>query len=64
MLSIGAGSLEVALSPEVDWVGFRVGELVEEAEAKKMVREAGPSCSVLRETVMGIAGLWYFRRGR
>ena len=33
-------------------------------EAKWMLSVAGWVVSSKRETVMGIAGLWYFRRGR
>lgn len=62
VLSSGAGSLEAILSPEVDVVGFGIAG--DDEDAKWIVNEAGPSWSSLRDTVMGIAGLWYFSRGR
>jgi hypothetical protein len=62
VLSRGAGSLEGSLSPEVEVVALGIAG--EEDDAKWIVKEAGPSWSSLRETVMGMAGLWYFSRGR
>ena len=35
-----------------------------EAEVKWIVSSAGPDWFLLRETVMGTPGLWYFRRRR
>jgi len=63
VLSTGAGSFEGALSPDVDCVGLGMADVAEDA-AKKTVREAGPSWSAEREMVIGMTGLWYFRRGR
>lgn len=61
--------MEGALSPEVEVVGvdgWADAVLAGDAEGgvKNMVSEAGSSCSVVWVTVMGIAGLWYFNRGR
>lgn len=62
VLSNGAESFVIVLSPDVDCVGFAGAEDV--AEAKKTVSDAGPSWSAVRSTVIGMAGLWYFSRGR
>jgi hypothetical protein len=53
----------------VEWRGEAVLVVVgwggeDEGVLKWTVRRAGPVCEVVRVMVMGMAGLWYFRRGR
>lgn len=61
------GVSEAVLSPDVDCVAAGAPVAVPDVcfascEAKKIVIVAGSVCGTSRSIVIGIAGLWYFKR--
>lgn len=61
-LDSGTGPTDVCLSVVEEISGLMVAAA--SGEVKCTVMRAGPVWFVVRLTVMGTAGLWYFNRGR
>lgn len=58
----GTGPVDVCLSVVEEISGLMVAAAL--GEVKSTVMRAGPVWLIVRFTVMGTAGLWYFNRGR